>query len=164
MSFFHTPAKSKAETVKIGLCIDFKVINRFRLGVGIMHMGDCLGDYVFFDENMENMMAQPRYVNHLGVSEDVFAEDAKILEINSKSGLYPLYMAYGIYKRIVDAKYPKKEEIPTIDEQHKIWDKVKADNIFVLCKTPMAKSITKRTIAGFREVKVNTRYFEDLVN
>jgi hypothetical protein len=28
----------------------------------------------------------------------------------------------------------------------------------------MAKSITKRTLAGFREAKVNTRYFEDLVN
>jgi hypothetical protein len=28
----------------------------------------------------------------------------------------------------------------------------------------MAKSITKRTLSGFREAKVNTRYFEDLVN
>ena len=28
----------------------------------------------------------------------------------------------------------------------------------------MAKSITKRTLAGFRNAKVNTRYFEDLVN
>jgi hypothetical protein len=58
----------------------------------------------------------------------------------------------------------KEDEIPTIDEQQKMWDKVIADNIFVLCKTPMAKSITKRTLAGFREAKVNTRYFEDLVN
>lgn len=28
----------------------------------------------------------------------------------------------------------------------------------------MAKSITKRTLAGFRKAKVNTRYFEDLIN
>jgi hypothetical protein len=72
-----------------------------------MHMGDCLGGYVFFDENMENTIEQPRFVNHGVVTENVFAEDSKILEINSKSGLYPLYMAYGIYKRILDAKYPK---------------------------------------------------------
>jgi len=45
-----------------------------------------------------------------------------------------------------------------------IWDKVVTENIFVICKTPMAKSITKRTLVGFRKVKVNTRYFEDLVN
>lgn len=129
-----------------------------------MHMGDCLGGYVFFDENMENTIEQPRFVNHGDVTENVFAEDSKILEINSKSGLYPLYMAYGVYRRILDTKYQKKDEVPTIEEQQKNWDIVIADNIFVLCKTPMAKSITKRTLAGFREAKVNTRYFEDLVN
>jgi len=129
-----------------------------------MHMGDCLGGYVFFDENMENTIEQPRFVNHGEVTENVFAEDSKILEINSKSGLYPLYMAYGIYKRKLDAKYPKKDETPSIEKRQNMWDKVIADNIFVLCKTPMAKSITKRTLAGFREAKVNTRFFEDLVN
>ncbi len=129
-----------------------------------MHMGDCLGGYVFFDDKMENTIEQPRIVNHGAVTENVFAEDAKILEINSKSGLYPLFMVYSIYKRILDANYPKEDEKPSIEDQQKIWDKVLADNIFVLCKTPMAKSITKRTLAGFREAKVNTRYFEDLVN
>jgi superfamily II DNA or RNA helicase len=129
-----------------------------------MHIGDCLGGYVFFDEKMENPIEQPRFVNHGNVTDDVFAEDSKILEINSKSGLYPLYMGYGIYKRLIDTKYSKKQETPSIEEQQKIWDKVIAENIYVICKTPMAKSITKRTLAGFRSSKVNTRFFEDLVN
>ncbi len=129
-----------------------------------MHMGDCLGGYVFFDDKMKNMIEQPRLVNHGAVTENVFAEDSKILEINSKSGLYPLYMAYSIYRKILDTRYLKGDEIPSIEEQQKIWDKVIAENIFVICKTPMAKSITKRTLAGFRDVKINTRYFEDLVN
>jgi len=129
-----------------------------------MHIGDCLGGYVFFDEDMENNIEQPRFVNHGNVTEKVFAEDSKILEINSKSGLYPLFMGYGIYKRIIDEKYSKKQETLSIEEQQTIWDKVIAENIYVICKTPMAKSITKRTLAGFRDAKVNTRYFEDLVN
>jgi hypothetical protein len=129
-----------------------------------MHIGDCLGGYVFFDDNMENTLEQPRFVNYVNVTENVFAEDSKILEINSKSGLYPLFMGYGIYKRIVDNKYYKNQEVPSIEEQQNIWDKVISENIFVICKTPMAKSITKRTLAGFRDTKVNTRYFEDLVN
>ena len=129
-----------------------------------MHIGDCLGGYVFFDEDMENNLEQPRFVNHGNVTEMVFAEDSKILEINSKSGLYPLFMGYGIYKRIIDQMYSKKQETPSLEEQQSIWDKVIADNIYVICKTPMAKSITKRTLAGFRDAKVNTRYFEDLVN
>jgi hypothetical protein len=129
-----------------------------------MHLGDCLGGYVFFDEAMEKLQERPRFVNHQEVTESVFSEDSKVLEINSKSGLYPLYMAYGIYKNILKGKYPKEDSIPSIDTHLKIWDKVVSENIFVLCKTPMAKSITKRTLIGFREAKVNTRYFEDLVN
>ncbi|MEN9301639.1 MAG: hypothetical protein RL264_68 [Bacteroidota bacterium] len=38
MSHFLQPTKSEAETVKIGLCIDFKVINRFRSDVGIVEI------------------------------------------------------------------------------------------------------------------------------
>ncbi|MBS1535267.1 MAG: Eco57I restriction-modification methylase domain-containing protein [Bacteroidetes bacterium] len=129
-----------------------------------MHMGDCLGGYAFFDENYEKKLQEPRFVNHTDVTNSIFHTDSKILEINSKSGLYPLYMAYGIYKNIVITNYPDKNKPPTLEQQHEIWDKVVAENIFVICKTPMAKSITKRTLIGFRNAKVNTRYFEDLVN
>lgn len=129
-----------------------------------MHLGDCLGGYVFFDEKMENKLEKPCYVNHGEVTENVFAENAKILEINSKSGLYPLFMAYSIYKNILKTKFPKDDSVTSIEAQLKIWDKVVAENIYVLCKTPMAKSITKRTLIGFRNAKVNTRYFEDLIN
>ena len=51
-----------------------------------------------------------------------------------------------------------------IETQNKIWDEVLKNNIFVICKTEMAKSITKRTLRGFRQAKVNARYFEDLIN
>lgn len=54
--------------------------------------------------------------------------------------------------------------VSSIEDEQRIWDKVVAENIFVICKTPMAKSITKRTLIGFRDAKVNTRYFEDLIN
>lgn len=134
----------------------WRVVNR--------HIGDCLGGYVFFDKNFEKKLQEPRLVNQDDVTRNVFQPDSKILEINSKSGLYPLYMAYGIYKNIVTTTYPDKNKPPAIEQQQKIWDKVVAENIFVICKTPMAKSITKRTLVGFRDAKVNTRYFEDLVN
>ena len=128
-----------------------------------MHIGDCMGGYVFYDEAMENPIEQPRYVEQGQVTKDVFSPDARILEINSKSGLYPLYMTYGIYRaRLADESAMGFELTP---EQHlALWDKTLAENLFVICKTPMAKSITKRTLAGFRKAKVNTRYFEDLIN
>ena len=54
--------------------------------------------------------------------------------------------------------------VSSIEDEQRIWDKVVAENIFVICKTPMAKSITKRTLIGFRKAKINTRYFKDLIN
>lgn len=129
-----------------------------------MHLGDCLGGYVFLDEKREKTIAHPIFVSKGVVTQDVFATNSRILEINSKSGLYPLYVAYSIFRNRVKENYPDKEpNTLTIEAQQLLWDKTVEENIFVLCKTPMAKSITKRTLAGFRNSKVNTRYFEDMV-
>lgn len=126
-----------------------------------MHLGDCLGGYNFYDTEYQNVISEPRFIDKGEVTAEVFFPESRILEINSKSGLYPLYMAYGIYRARAKASLFAVE---TVEEQQAVWDKVIAENIFVICKTPMAKSITKRTLAGFRKAKVNTRYFEDLIN
>lgn len=126
-----------------------------------MHLGDCLGGYNFYDTEYQNVISEPRFIDKGEVTAEVFSPESRILEINSKSGLYPLYMAYGIYRARAKASLFAVE---TVEEQQAVWDKVIAENIFVICKTPMAKSITKRTLAGFRKAKVNTRYFEDLIN
>jgi hypothetical protein len=74
-------------------------------------------------------------------------------------------MTYSIYRTRLAADDPMGlNPTPTLEQQLALWDKTLAENIFVICKTPMAKSITKRTLAGFRKAKVNTRYFEDLIN
>lgn len=126
-----------------------------------MHLGDCLGGYNFYDTEYQNVISEPRFIDKGEVTAEVFSPESRILEINSKSGLYPLYMAYGIYRARVRASLFSVE---TVEEQQAVWNKVIAENIFVICKTPMAKSITKRTLVGFRKAKVNTRYFEDLIN
>ena len=126
-----------------------------------MHLGDCLGGYNFFDKEYERTLDEPRFIDHGKVTAEVFTSDARILEINSKSGLYPLYMAYGIYRaRLKDSTI----SADTLEEQQAVWDKVVAENIFVVCKTPMAKSITKRTLVGFRKAKTNMYAPEDLIN
>ena len=52
----------------------------------------------------------------------------------------------------------------TLEEHQAIWDAAVAENIFVICKTPMAKSITRRTLLGFRKGKTNMWAPEDLIN
>lgn len=95
------------------------------------------------------------------VDTSVWSQDGtKILEINSKSGLYPLLAAYNVYSRQLQKVHRKPED----EVSRKLWSQVLQDNIYVLCKSPMAQSITKRTLAGYNEgYKTNIMYIEDLV-
>ena len=127
-----------------------------------MHMSDCLGGYDFYDETHEQMVEEPRFVDRGKVTADTFANaGARVLEINSKTGLYPLYVTYSIFRSRCAAC--PEEELDDAKLQQ-LWDAAVRENVFVICKTPMAKQITQRTLAGYRDVPVNAHYFDDLIN
>lgn len=127
-----------------------------------MHMSDCLGGWDFWDDEHKETLDEPRFVDRGKVTADVFDKhDTHILEINSKTGLYPLYVTYSVFRE--KCKAYKLEEL-TPDKQREIWNQVVTENIFVICKTPMAKAITQRTLMGYSKGKINAHYFEDLVN
>lgn len=44
-----------------------------------------------------------------------------------------------------------------------LWDLTIEQNILVVCKTPMARSITRRTLVGFRDTKVHAEYYKNLI-
>ena len=126
-----------------------------------MHMSDCLGGYCFYNEDFTDTIEEPRFVDRGKVTEETVANtEAQILEINSKTGLYPLYVTYSIYrKRCAEIK---PEEL-TIEKQYELWQKTVEDNIFIICKTPMAKAITRRTLLGYRNGKLNAHAFDDII-
>ena len=169
-SYFHNPDKETVLT-------PWRVVN--------MHMSDTVGGWCFWDEDFvapyteenqygENVNAA-RFVDRGDVTKDVFTDyNSRILEINSKTGLYPLYMAYSLFK---GAKEPNYRKVHLTGERGKslnaeqyyhqagddleIWKDVLQDNIFVVCRTKMAVSITKRTLAGFRtDIRMNIRCYE----
>lgn len=125
-----------------------------------MQLGDCLGGYNFFDKNYQETISKPRYISHAEITDHTLGnKDACILELNSKTGLYPLYVAYSIFRSKCDTI--NKADIAT---QNKLWAETLNNNIFVICKTPMAKAITNRTLRGYQDIRVNTHYFKDLLN
>ena len=128
-----------------------------------MHLSDCLGGYCFYDAEFRKQLEEPRLVRRGSITDDAFDPEQLVMEINSKSGLYPLYCAYSIYrKRLEKVKgEPGGEEESTLSKS--LWDATVANNIFVVCKTPMAVRITSRTLAGFRDIKVNVVYYSGIV-
>ena len=126
-----------------------------------MHMSDTIGGYDFFDEKHEKELQEPRLVCHEGVTERIFKADAQVLEINSKSGLYPLYMAYSLYRKRISQ--PQTDMYaPSVDTDEGklyVWDQVLRENLYVLCMSEMAAKITHRVLAGYRNVKTNARSY-----
>ena len=102
-SCFRNPAKETVLT-------PWRVVN--------MHMGDTIGGYNFYAEGYperDGVLEHPRLIEQGEVTSDIFLDDqVKVLEMNSKSGLYPLYVAYSIYRMML----PKEEEDMTLEEVH----------------------------------------------
>lgn len=126
-----------------------------------MHLGKSLGGWCFYDKDYNEQILEPELIKLNEITDEVFKKNTHILEINSKSGLYALYCAYSVYRTRAKLELGPK---PTREMEIDLWKKVLAENIFLICKTPMAKKIVQRTLAGFTGTKVNAHYFEDLVN
>lgn len=149
-SYFRNPDKETVLT-------PWRVVN--------MHMSDTIGGWCWYDESFDEktgMLDTPRYVNQGDVTRQLFDNvdfagevQTKILEINSKTGLYPLYVTYSLFRRRLD-EYIKAEcidrETLSVQEEQVVWDDIVENNMYVICNTPMAKGITHRTLFGFRQV------------
>ena len=127
-----------------------------------MHLADSLGGYCFMDEEFKHALDTPRQVTIEGVTDKVFHPKSRILEINSKSGLYPLYAAYSIYRARLKEASEKYGEVNRAFALQ-LWDQTLEENILVVCKTPMARSITRRTLAGFRKTAVHAEDYPELI-
>ncbi|MFS0982429.1 Eco57I restriction-modification methylase domain-containing protein [Enterococcus casseliflavus] len=93
---------------------------------------------------------------------DIYKENSKILEINSKTGLYPLFVATSFfYNQQMKFIEHNAGKISKIDEEDIIKDVLK-NNIFVIAKTPMAKTITQRTLAGYKNWETNIKYIPNI--
>lgn len=150
-SYFRNPDKETVLT-------PWRVVN--------MHMSDTIGGWCFYDETFDEKTGQldtPRYVDQGDVTRQLFDNvdlagevQTKILEINSKTGLYPLYVTYSLYRRRLK-EYIKAECIDmdsvSVEDEQTVWDDIIKDNIYVICNTPMAVGITRRTLFGFRDVE-----------
>ena len=146
-SYFKNPDKETVLT-------PWRVVN--------MHMSDTLGGWDFWDTEHKEMLDAPRYVDCGEVTKNTFGkENARILEINSKTGLYPLYVVYSCYRNKLDII---GDDNLTLEDKKELWRETVEENLFVICKTPMAKTITKRTLLGYGSGRINAHCFDDLIN
>lgn len=126
-----------------------------------MHLADTVGGWCFYDTDYNREISEPRHID-TEVSRNIFTPSSKVLEINSKSGLYPLYAAYSLFRS-------RLEQLPsslrTTKNEELLWTEVLKDNLYVVCMSPMAVHITNRVLRGnHSEWHTNVCYVENLTN
>ena len=144
LATFHFPDKETVLT-------PWRVVN--------MHMTSTLGGCDFYDEQHVNQLTEPRFVSQGEITDNIFADpDSRVLEINAKSGVYPLWLAYTFY-RYREKDYMQTHGAPPNNvEQEQIWQTILRDNIFVLCMSPMAVKITKRALSGYHNYETHCKH------
>lgn len=123
-----------------------------------MHLGDCLGGYNFYNENYRVVLDEPRFIDRGQVTNQVLRNtEAKVLEINSKTGLYPLYIAYSLFRERLNSPLEHRSD-------RAIWKDTVENNIFVICRTGMAEKITKQTLIGnAKNINVNVLTIDNMI-
>ncbi|EFF41687.1 Eco57I restriction-modification methylase domain-containing protein [Mycoplasmopsis alligatoris] len=124
-----------------------------------MHLSNTVGGYTFFNDDFSQELEEPVYKDIQGFSENVFKQGEKILDPGSKTGLYPLYITYTFYKNELKKVYKNDLDV---EQRIELWDKIVKEQIFVLTNSEMARSITQKTLIGYRKKPTNIRYKTDL--
>ena len=123
-----------------------------------MQIAKGIGGLNFYDDNFESMTdgATPNlHWIDTDVTDSVYHPETKIIDINAKTGLYPLHAAMSLYYQYVQNNDDNRFDAESV------YRGILENNIYAIAKTPMAKTITERTLTGYKKYKTNVAYIEN---
>ena len=123
-----------------------------------MQISKGIGGLNFYDDNFESMTDGAKPNLHwvdTDVTGSVYHPETKIIDINAKTGLYPLHAAMGLYYQYV------QNNDDNYFDADSVYRGILENNIYAIAKTPMAKTITERTLTGYKKYKTNVAYIEN---
>lgn len=126
-----------------------------------MQIAKGIGGLNFYDDNFESMTdgATPNlHWVDTDVTDSVYHPETKIIDINAKTGLYPLHAAMSLYYQYVQNNDDNRFDADSV------YRGILENNIYAIAKTPMAKTITERTLMGYKNYKTNVAYIENFSN
>lgn len=126
-----------------------------------MQIAKGIGGLNFYDDNFDSMTdgATPNlHWVDTDVTDSVYHPETKIIDINAKTGLYPLHAAMSLYYQYVQNNDDNRFDADSV------YRGILANNIYAIAKTPMAKTITERTLTGYKKYKTNVVYIENFSN
>lgn len=84
-----------------------------------------------------------------------------ILDINSKTALYPLVGAAGLWFRM-RSQYEVANGPADKDAEDAMWAEIIENQIFANCRVPYSRAIAQRVLSGYKDQKVNASVIDVL--
>lgn len=132
-----------------------------------MQLGKTLGGLSYYDENYTqtsiNGSNARRWINTDLTEKTLKNPNTHYLEINSKTGLYPLYIVASMYQIAFEKLNTETAGRFSYQDQEQLWKDILKNNIFVIAHTPMAKTITERTLSGYKNYEMNVKFIDNLI-
>jgi len=140
-----------------------------------LQLAKTIGGLNYYDDEFRYMTDEGKkarhWVEHKNTQE-VFSYNSKILDMETKTGLYSLYAASSLfYQRCNEWKrehqvefnhHLKRWESSKEFNREKVIKSILQNNIYFLANTPMAKTIAKRTLVGYTDWQTNILYLKNL--
>lgn len=102
-----------------------------------LQVNKSVGGLNFYDDNYESVTDGATSNLHWVENKNtvtVYNKNTRIIDVNSKTGLYPLHSAISLYYQRI------KENDDNYFEADRIYQEILANNIYAVAKTPMAKN------------------------
>lgn len=84
-----------------------------------------------------------------------------ILDVNSKTALYPLYGAASLWFRM-RSQYEVANGPADKAAEDAMWTEIVANQIFANCRVPYSRAIAQRVLSGYKDQKVNASVIDVL--
>ena len=129
------------------------------------HMAETIGGYCFYENDFNRKCIEPRFVYNGEITERIFMNPkACIIDIASKTGLYPLYAAYSMYM-LRSRQSQGLFDTMTDKESSDLWKDIIEKNVFAVCRTHIAECIIRRSLTGYRtDIKANIKRIDDITS
>lgn len=117
-----------------------------------------IGGLNFFDDDFTSMTTDGKPSLHWVDREDssaIYQKGKAFLDINAKTGLYPLHAAMSLFHKAVE------NNTDSHFDELAVYGEILQEQIYAIAKTPMAKTITERTLAGYRNLPTNVRHIKN---
>lgn len=121
------------------------------------------------EDSSGDLILEPQWID---TDEDLVkfwkSPETTILDINSKTALYPLYGALSLFvkrKEVIQENLSRfnPEFKPKVSSDEEIWRYIVENQIFVNCRVPYSRKIAERVLAGYEDMRVNASVVDVMI-